>query len=47
MRKDDAEPKPREAKIMKQRMEKVRDGKIAARHERLLTKVQKQHDRRT
>lgn len=38
------EPKPRDgSKIMKQRMEKVREAKIAARHERLLAEVQKQH----
>jgi hypothetical protein len=47
MRKDNAELKPREgSKTVKQRMEKVREGKIAARHERLLAKVQKQHNRR-
>jgi hypothetical protein len=44
MRKDNA-PKPREgSKAMKQKMQKVREGKIPARHERQLVEVQKQHN---
>jgi hypothetical protein len=45
MRKDNA-PKPKEAsKTMKQRMEKARAGKLAARHDRLLAEAEKQHTR--
>jgi hypothetical protein len=41
-----AAPKPREgSKIMKQRMEKVRQGKIAARHNRLLAEAEQQHNK--